>query len=235
MPGWLPRLFSPPIRSSRRSSGVKISVFRQLACMAPRHHADHRERIAAQHQRLADDIRVAPEAPLPEALAQQRDSGRAGLLFLGPERATDDRLLAERLENAGGDLPAVHALRLARRAAGPCARAQDEVLAVVADERLEHLVLVAHVLEVRHREAHLGHLLGPLGEEDQAIGLGVRERAQQDRVDHAEDRGVGADPQCERRDRDEREAGRLPQRADREADVAPELFHGSPRERADSC
>ncbi len=33
MPGWLPRLLSPPIRSSIRKSGVKTSVFRKLVCM----------------------------------------------------------------------------------------------------------------------------------------------------------------------------------------------------------
>jgi hypothetical protein len=194
-----------------------------------RHHPDHRERVAAQDQRLANHLRIPSEAPLPEAFAQERDAGRAGLLLLGPERAAEDRLLAERREHAGGDLPAVHALGLGRRAAGPGARAQDEVRAVEAHDRVEHLVLVAHVLQVRDREAHLGHLLRPLGEEDQALRLRVRERPQQDRVDYAEDGGVRTDPQRQRRHRDEREAGRLPQRARREADVAPELFHGSPR------
>src|SRR5262249_2176724 len=66
----------------------------------------------------------------------------------------------------------------------------------------------------------------PLGQENQAFGLRVGQRSQQDRVDHREDRGVGADPERERRDRHDRESRRAAQRPCREANVARELFHG---------
>jgi hypothetical protein len=79
MPGWLPRWFSPPIRSSRRSSGVKISVFRQLACMVfgitP---------ITVNGSPLSTSVWPTTLGSRPkrrsQKLAQERQFGRAGLL-----------------------------------------------------------------------------------------------------------------------------------------------------------
>ncbi len=229
MPGWLPRLFSPPIRSSRRKSGVKTSVLRQLLCIdfgiTP---------ITVKVSPLSTSVRPTTPGSRPKRRSQKPSPSsatprRSGLLLLRSERAADDRLLAERREDARGDLAPVDTLRLARGAARALSAAQDEVRPVVAHQRLEDAVLVPHVLEVRDGEAHLRHLLGPLGQEHQPLRLRVGQRPQQDGVDHAEDRGVGADPERERRDRDEREARRLPERARGEANVPPELFHWVPR------
>ena len=40
---------------------------------------------------------------------------------------------------------------------------------------------------------------------DERVGLGKRQRFQEDAADDAEDRGVGADPERERQDGDQRE------------------------------
>ena len=48
---------------------------------------------------------------------------------------------------------------------------------------------------------------------DEAIGRGIRQRAQQHGVERAEDRGVGADPEREREDGDGREAGAAAEQA----------------------
>ena len=57
-------------------------------------------------------------------------------------------------------------------------------------------------------------------------GLRIRQRLQQQRVDDAEDRGVGADADRERRDDDERQARAAAQRADGVAEVLEECRHG---------
>ena len=56
----------------------------------------------------------------------------------------------------------------------------------------------------------------------ESVGLRIRERSQQDRVDHAEDGGVRADAESEGENGDEGEARRFAQLAKREAKV---IYH----------
>ena len=184
------------------------------------HHADHGEALAAQRERLAQDLRITPEAPLPEALAQERDAFCARLVLLRAEGPSEEGLLAQGGEQARGDLAPVDPLRVR------ALRGEDEVGPVVADQRLEDAVLVPHVLQVGDGEAHARDLLRPLGQEHQPLGLRVGQRPQQDRVDHAEDGGVGADAQGQGEDGHRREAPGLGQDPDGVFDVAPEAFHG---------
>ncbi len=65
--------------------------------------------------------------------------------------------------------------------------------------------------------------IGPL-HADQAIRIGIRQRTEEDRVDEAEDGGVGADTERQREDRGERETGIAPQHAQRVADIPDERF-----------
>ena len=65
----------------------------------------------------------------------------------------------------------------------------------------------------------------PRAERDELVGPVVRQRPQQHRVDHAEDRGVGADAERQRQHGDEREGGAPRQSADRESKVPPERIH----------
>ena len=53
----------------------------------------------------------------------------------------------------------------------------------------------------------------------QPIGLADGQRAQQQRVDHAEERGVGAHPEGERENGGGRKNGRVAQRAPRRAEI----------------
>ena len=57
------------------------------------------------------------------------------------------------------------------------------------------------------------------------IGLGIRQRSNQDRVGEAEDGRVGADHERERRDRGRRERRRSPQHAHRKSQVAADAVH----------
>src|SRR6266403_5011691 len=60
---------------------------------------------------------------------------------------------------------------------------------------------------------------------DQLLRMRHGERAQQDRVEDAEDRGIGSDPQSKRQDRNQSEAWVFRQYAQRESQVLPEICH----------
>jgi hypothetical protein len=60
-----------------------------------------------------------------------------------------------------------------------------------------------------------------------AVGFGIRERAQEHAVDDAENRRVGADADRQREDRHRGEAGMTAQRAQAVADVAREMLDGA--------
>jgi hypothetical protein len=65
-------------------------------------------------------------------------------------------------------------------------------------------------------------------ESDQAIGIAVCQRVQQDGVDYAKDGGVGADPQGQGEDGQECEARRAQQSADTVAEVLGQVFEAAP-------
>jgi hypothetical protein len=190
------------------------------AVQGPGDHTDDREGLAAQRKRTAEDAGVAAETPLPETFAEHSHALGARLLVLGSEAPAQEWLLAEGREELRRDLTAVEALGLATRTG------KDEVRPVGAHERLEDGVLVPHVLEVGHGEAHLRDLLGPFGEQDEAVGLGVGQGTEEDRVDDAEERRVRPDAEGECRDRHRHEARRLQQRPRAEPYVSPPVFHG---------
>src|SRR5204862_7017557 len=61
------------------------------------------------------------------------------------------------------------------------------------------------------------------GERREAIAFGHRQRLERGRVEHAEDRGVDADRQRDRRDGSEAEARRLAQQPQRETEILREM------------
>src|SRR5215469_2901755 len=65
-----------------------------------------------------------------------------------------------------------------------------------------------------------------LRERNDAVRLGTRERAEQDRVHHAEHGRISADPKCKRENGDGREAWTLAQHAQSVAKVLTECAHG---------
>src|SRR5205085_9083543 len=90
---------------------------------------------------------------------------------------------------------------------------------------LEHGVVAFPINISRIRDGNLRLVRIWFGENDNAIAVRIRERLEQDRVNHTEDRGVRADPEREGEDCDEGKAGRFPELAEREA----EIVHGALR------
>jgi hypothetical protein len=155
-----------------------------------RHHADHGERLAVEHELLVEHVRVAGEAACPEPVAQQRDALRAHLVLRGREGPPQLRLDAQRGEYPRGHLAPVQPLRL-------IGAGEHAGLPAKGDDSIEDFVLIAQILEVLHRKAHVVDFFPPLRDEDQVLPFGVRKRLEQHAVDDAENRRVRPDAQGE--------------------------------------
>ena len=149
----------------------------------------------------ADDRRVAAEAALPVLVAQHQDGRCARLLVRVLERTPERRPHAEHVEEVRGDDARGDALGL--RAAE-----QDEPHVVEFHESLEALRARAVVENLLIREAGVLDVgqRPLLPQHDEAVAVLIRQRAEQDAVDDAEDRRVGADPERHRQHDHDREA-----------------------------
>ena len=128
-----------------------------------------------------------------------------------------DRANAEQVEVGAGGVLAAHPLRHAvdRHLEPPFAERRDT---------REEPVVIAEPLEagIRRAAAAAGLPAGVVDEE-QALWIFDRQRLDQHGVDEAEDRRVGADPEPERQQGDQRERRRPPQEPECVADVAAQL------------
>ncbi len=140
-----------------------------------------------------------------------------------PEQAAEGRLEAERRERVAGQvlsqrdlrIPAgLHDHRLARQEADHHqVRVRANRAGIVAVGRVVEVVAGVDLL-VRVEEGR--------GDGEETIGIGHRQRSEQQRVDQPERGGGGADRQAERQDRGRRRGAMPLQLAPSEDDVSPE-------------
>jgi hypothetical protein len=155
-------------------------------------------------------------AALPVLVAEDDDRLGKGGVFSRKEGPAEKGANAEDVEEARGNDAGVDSLRW------PVPH-EREGHRMVLDERLERgarppIGFELGVGEPERRE--VGAAGGrALFQEDHAGRLGVGERPQQHVFDDAEDGGVDADSEGERRDRDEKEASRAAERAEGVAQV----------------
>ena len=184
-----------------------------------RHHADHRVRIAAHVDRAVDDAWIAVEPALPERV-RQHGQAVAGRVFVGAPDAAEQRLDPECLKQTRGRLDAVYELGIA---------GTDEIERHVGDRTggLErgHGRRDVEVVGRRRVVARKAHRRGVLPDHDEARRILERQPLEQHRVGDAEDRGVGADAERERRDDRGGEAGPSLERAQRETNVLCDVAH----------
>ena len=182
--------------------------------------ADHGVAVAAQLDRLADDVRVAAESAFPKAVHEDHGAGRAWLVVVRAVQPAEDRLDAEFRQEVCARHAAEDALRLA-------VAHQVEALAAHGGEVAEEVgrELRLPVDEVEPGDRGLGKRRHVLADQQQPIRLGERQRAQEREADHAEQHRVRADAERERERRDGRESRRLAQGADAVADVLNEAVH----------
>ena len=207
-----------------------------------REHADDVRPAAASAEidGAPDDRRVAAVTTLPQFVADDRD-----------RRQARRRRLSGRLRRTGRRLGLRHGIVLGKVSADRDAgakqpehvrrRARDPNLlglrGVAADRHAigrgdarqvgERGRVLAHVAIVGRREGPVAHVpraqLAP--DQHEPLGVDVRQRPQQDRVHHAENRRARADAERDRRDSDRREAGILPQHSGGVAEILEEVVH----------
>jgi hypothetical protein len=187
------------------------------------HDADDGVGLAVDPHGLADTLPVAAEVGLPERSREQSDMMVTPAVFLGREEPSQQRAQAQDLEVLGRNEPHTDLLGFLGR------RRRAEVLppGVVDDELLEGVALPSQVAGVQRRGP--GRSAVPGGEDPhQSVRVCKRERAEEDRVQHREDRGVRADSERERQHGDAREGGRLAQHARRETDIEEDALERRP-------
>src|ERR1051326_3671449 len=118
-----------------------------------RHHADHGERFVVESDLFADDVWIAGEALLPEAVAEDGDGRGAGSIVFVGEVAAEERRRAHHFEVTGAAHARVEIFRFARAGEihGPAAKGRH---------RLERLIARAPVEEVWIRKPAVFHF-GP--------------------------------------------------------------------------
>ncbi len=148
---------------------------------ARRHHAIDGIGRPAHQDGAANEVRVAAEPPLPEAVTEHHHLA-IGVFLFGLEGAAEQWLRAEQRKKIGGD-------RLARDFLGRSAAGQVFGVAPgVGGHAGEDLRAAAPIEESGGRHAIAGHSEGGkiLPEHGQTARIGVRKRADHDLIDGAE-------------------------------------------------
>ena len=164
----------------------------------------------------SDRGRIGTEPPAPEAVAEDDGLPAVGRVLGGGEVAADCRLHAEHPEEVRRDPHAADPFGFAVR---------DQRRDPRPDERhvLERVAALAPVEERRVADVAGRSGRAALADRDEPIGIRVRQRAEQHGVEDAEDRGVRADAERQRHERDGREAGRTPKQPRGVADVSRQI------------
>ena len=192
--------------------------------------AHHRHRVVVDQHLRADHVAVAVEAPLPVVVAQHHD--RVALedlvVLLRVEDAAQRRGHAEHGEVVARHQLGVEPLGLVVDAHRGLDQAAGQHLAQRFGALLVLPVDGVRLLADPHVVAGVRPLLV---EHHQALGVAHRQLAQQDLVDQREDRGVGADAEGQREDRDRGEERAAAEAAQRQAEVVGRKGHRRLRRR----
>ncbi len=187
-----------------------------------RHDADDRVRPAIELHHASHRRGIAAEPPLPQAVPDHDDLAAAGPSFFWKRPTAEHRRDAEHRKRVGGHAIRLNAFRhVAAGEVGAPVPVRRHIL-----ERLRAL-LELHEVGVRQAEAALLPLGVPGEHERDALGLPVRQRLQHLDVDHAENGGVRADAQRQRRDCGRREARRPAQDAHAVPNILNQRSHRS--------
>src|SRR6266567_9129831 len=171
-------IFQPP----KRCENIRLP---ETAMKLGGEHSNDRVGLSVQIELLSNDIWIAAEAALPESFPAQHNPGGADLIVIGSEFAAQNGLDSQGREESRGDAAESQSLwfTFAR---------QNDIIVLIGNHALKDFVLRAPVIEVRHRDAHLGYLFRPFPEKNKPARFRIRQWAEQHRVDNAEDGGVGA-------------------------------------------
>ena len=175
---------------------------------AGRHHADNPITGAVQVDGAIDDRRIAAEAPFPQSMAEQNDVAGFLLEVVGNESAAQQRRRLEDRQEFGRHVEGIDLL-------GPTATGDRDSPGLRGGDGGEAVLLIAPI-EIGGRSGGIGTAAPQAGflNEDQPVGLGVRQWTQQDVVHHAEHGRIGANANGKRGNGDDGESRRFEQRSD---------------------
>ena len=187
-----------------------------------RHHADDRRRLAANPDCPLQDVRIAAEAALPEAVTDDRHPRASRPELLTREAPAERRRHAEDRQGIVEQEPGEHALGHIAPGDVPVAEVERRNVregAAPADVR---------VFRRRHR-LDVGRVRRELGKRepdgDETIRLGIRKRVQDETVHEPVDEAVAADADRQRQHRDGRESRAARELAQRVTDVLQQRVH----------
>ena len=164
------------------------------------HDADDRVALAVERDRAVEHGLGAAEAAFGEARGDDHDGRRSRDVVRGGEVASERGPYAEGGEIVGTDEIAFEPRRLAGR--------RERRLPTPHDgERVERAIALHDLEERSVGDRKRPVIVVAVREHDHALGLRIRQRAEEDLVDGAEDRGADTDAEADAEDRDERAPG----------------------------
>ena len=169
-----------------------------------RQHTNDGVALAVERERTAEDVRRSAELVLPEPVAHDDDPASTWQIFVGTKGPAECRARLNHLEEPGADRAGENRFRIA----AVRARELPESINRHAGEPGRCALPVVEV-RGRHREGRQAwkrRLRRHMKETNEAIGLVVRQRPQQDGIDDAENGGVGADAEGEDQNHAERKS-----------------------------
>ena len=191
---------------------------------ARRRHANDGDWHAFDVERTADRVRGAPKPSLPEVVADHGNgtvrAAAAPVVAIG-KRPSEYGRHAERLEHGPARPDPIDKL-------GFAAGCEIETIVRPCERSLEELRPLVDLIPNRIRPGSLT-VSGGFDELNELLWLLHRKRAQQETVDHGEDRRVRANAKRQRQDGHEGDDWGCPKRTNRET----EIIHRSPLVRAD--
>src|ERR1044072_3806905 len=201
-----------PKNPQRHYEIARVEISRKFP--AGRHHPENRKRPGSHLDDAPDYLWIAGKGALPQVITNHYDIRRAGLRFLCRESATESGRDPNRFEEIAIDRDAIHFLRFTH--AG-----QHRPGAAVGGDRAEAAALGTEIEHVGQRFtlARIRTTLSRAPDIYELLRMRIGQGAQQHGIDHAEDRAVGANAERERRDRNDAEAGRLQQHAERVSEI----------------
>ena len=145
-------------------------------------------RLVAEGDGAADEVRVGAKAAEPEGTTDDRDASAVGAVLVGGEAAAEFQACAEEAEVSGRHVDRLDLL-------GPIAAGEIDAgpAEIVRGDVFEYLRLLRQEVDGGYGVVGVGAGLSGEPELDNAVGVGVRKRAEKGGVDEGEDGGVGAD------------------------------------------
>src|SRR6267143_154906 len=194
-----------------------------VSVKALRHDADERPRLAVQKKISAENLGIAMELRLPQAIVHHEHQRRTGPAVFGRENAAKDRRNSQKVKTIRGGVAT-------KETAGALSVRVKDIQLIVSHDVFEDVVLLANGEELRDgvvvapafvsRARQISHL-----KDDGTLEIAIRDGIEDDIIYDAEHYGGRANPESERENSDQREAAILGQAAQGVLKIAKKILN----------